>query len=179
MNVDQPQGDIVDAGNRWIPEAKYREILARVPIVCADVLLSPASDPDLVGLIKRKTYDGGVGWCLVGGAVLRDESLDHAVVRHVRATLGADVSVDATTITLRTVAEYFTTPRDGRLVDPRKHAVALTYTATSTGSPEPLGEALDFAWTPIDALGDVRWGFGQGRVVQEVMEARAADRAAS
>jgi ADP-ribose pyrophosphatase YjhB (NUDIX family) len=161
--------DVVGAGDRWIPEDEYQLIISRVPIVCVDVLLRPMRDPATFGLIRRSTYDNVVGWCLVGGALLRNEPLLDGVERHVRATLGPQMVVDRGSIQLITVAEYFTEPRAGSLHDPRKHAVALTYSALCAGEAKPAGEAEDFAWFSADALPDITFGFGQGKVVREVV----------
>jgi len=140
-----------------------------VPVLCVDVLLSPRGRPETIGLIRRPTYDGGKGWCLVGGRVLRNEHLGTAVERHVTATLGDDVRVDRSTLAMRTVVEYFTEPSAGDFFDPRKHAVALTYTATCDGVPHPRGEALGFRWFEIGDLRNVDFGFGQGNVVNRVL----------
>ena len=66
-------GDYTAAGDRWIPQAEYDLILARVPIVCVDLIPLSADQPPRIGLVERETYEGGKGWCLVGGAVLRNE----------------------------------------------------------------------------------------------------------
>jgi ADP-ribose pyrophosphatase YjhB (NUDIX family) len=165
-------GDIIGAGDRWIPEEQYTLIKARVPIVCVDVLLSPLGNPTQIGLIERTTYDGGVGWCLVGGAVLRNESLSDAVERHVQATLGHNIRVARPTMSLGTVIEYFSQPGLGDFYDPRKHAVALTYTAACelNGDPEITGEAIDFQWFSIDDLPAINFGFGQGEAVVRVLK---------
>ncbi|MDQ1748430.1 MAG: hypothetical protein QOD07_2693 [Frankiaceae bacterium] len=157
------------SGSRWIPAEEYEQILARVPIVCVDVLLVSAEQPDNVGLIYRDTYDGGHGWCLVGGALLRDEPFIEGVRRHVQATLGSDVRLEESSIRFHAVFEYFTKPGPGRLYDPRKNAVALTYSATAAGVVEPQDEALDFSWFGVGDLDSVAFGFGQGRVVEEVV----------
>jgi ADP-ribose pyrophosphatase YjhB (NUDIX family) len=164
--------DIVGAGNRWIPEEEYELIRARIPILCVDVLLSPDGDPGQVALIRRNTYDGLDGWCLIGGAVLRNEHLAEAVDRHVAATLGGRVRVDRSTLELGTVIEYFTERGAGEFYDPRKHAVALTYSASCEciGEPEALGEALEFGWFKIDQLAEVNFGFGQGDAVARVLK---------
>ena len=168
------ESDIVGAGNRWIPEAEYALIRGSVPILCVDVLLSPKDDPRQVGLIHRATYDGGNGWCLVGGSVLRNEHLSDAVERHVLATLGTGVKVDHPTLELRTVIEYFTERGTGNFYDPRKHAVALTYSASCEceGEPEALGEAFEFRWFKIGELSEVNFGLGQGDVVAQVLRTR-------
>lgn len=165
------ESDIIGGGNRWLSPDDYSFVRERVPIVCVDVLLSPRGRSSMVGLIRRETYDGGSGWCLVGGRVLRDEHLGAAVGRHVAATLGAGLRLDPATLEMRAVAEYFTEPGAGELHDPRKHAVALTYTAECEGSPVPAGEAFDFRWFGIGELCDVDFGFGQGAVVTQVLAA--------
>lgn len=167
--------DVVMAGSRWIPENEYAFIRSRVPIVCVDILLRRQDNPLEIGLIHRETYAGRLGWCLVGGSVLRDEPLFAALKRHVLATLGDNIQIDRKTVELATVAEYFTVSRPGELHDPRKHAVSLTYTALCSGDPEPAGEARDFAWFQVDQLISVPFGFGQDRVVSEVLKMIAPD----
>jgi ADP-ribose pyrophosphatase YjhB (NUDIX family) len=165
------ESDIIGGGSRWLSPEDYSFVRERVPILCVDVLLSPCGRPSAVGLIRRATYDGGDGWCLVGGRVLRDEHLAAAVARHVTATLGAELRLDSATLEMRAVAEYFTKPSADQLHDPRKHAVALTYTATCEGTPHPAGEALDFHWFELGELGTVDFGFGQDAVVARVLAA--------
>jgi ADP-ribose pyrophosphatase YjhB (NUDIX family) len=162
--------DIVGAGSRLLPHQDYEFIKARVPILCVDVLLSPKDDPQRVGLIRRTTYNGGDGWCLVGGRVLRNERLTDAVTRHVLATLGEGVTVDRSTLEFQTIAEYFSEPLGDELYDPRKHAVALTYTAFCDGEPKPLGEAEEFGWFEVGELPSLNFGFGQDKVVSRLLE---------
>jgi len=160
----------VGAGSRFLSDEAYNLVMASVPIVCVDVLLSPKGDPQRVGLIHRATYDGGDGWCLAGGRVLKNEHLADAVDRHVRATLGEGISVDRSTLEFRTVIEYFSEPLEGEFYDPRKHAVALTYTAFCDGEAEALGEAFKFQWFNLSELPHVSFGFGQGEVVARLLE---------
>jgi len=162
--------DIVGAGNRWLPDEDYKFIQARVPILCVDVLLSPARDLRQVGLIRRAAPDGDA-WCLIGGRVLRDERLADAVDRHVAATVGTGVHVDRSTLEFGAVIEYPTAPGPDGLYDPRKHAVSITYAASCecTREPEALGEAFEFAWFKIDQLSEVSFGFGQGEAAARVL----------
>jgi ADP-ribose pyrophosphatase YjhB (NUDIX family) len=166
------ESDVVGAGSRLLPHQDYEFIKAKVPILCVDVLLSPKGDPQRVGLIRRMTYNGGEGWCLVGGRVLRNEPLTDAVTRHVLATLGEGVTVDRSTLEFQTIAEYFSERFEDELYDPRKHAVALTYTAFCDGEPTPLGEAEEFGWFEIGELSRLSFGFGQGKVVSRLLEMR-------
>ena len=164
--------DVLRAGAQWLPEQDWNLIRNSVPILCVDVLLSPSEDPRRVALVRRATYSGGEGWCLIGGRVLRNEHLHPAVERHVAATLGPLVRIDRSTLELGAVIEYFTEPDIGDFYDPRKHAVALTYSASCeyTGEPEAQGEALEFGWFKIDELSEVNFGFGQGEAVARVLK---------
>src|SRR6266480_4272533 len=102
--------DPIGAGDRWIPEREYEFIRANVPIACVDFIPLSFGSLPMVGLIRRETYDGCQGWCLVGGAVLRDEPLWAAVERHLHATLGDEAHIEMGTLHLLEVAEYFTKP---------------------------------------------------------------------
>lgn len=168
--------DVLRARERFLPDEDWNTVRRSVPVLCVDVLLSPSGDPGQVALIRRATYPGAAeGWCLVGGRVLLNEHLPAAVERHVAATLGPAVRVDRSTLELGAVIEYFTKPDIGDFYDPRKHAVALTYSAACecAGEPEALGEALEFGWFGIDQLSGVNFGFGQGEAVARVLKARA------
>jgi ADP-ribose pyrophosphatase YjhB (NUDIX family) len=161
------QGDQVNAGARWIPPHEYDLILSRVPILCVDLILLSGDEPAKVGLIKRDTYAGGNGWCLIGGAVIRDEPLPAAVVRHLRATLGYGMDADLNSLKLFGVVQYFTDPRTGRFHDPRKHAVSLTYVGRCIGKAQvrKSGEARDFAWFSREELDELTYGFRQGEII--------------
>jgi hypothetical protein len=73
---------------------------------------------------------------------------------------------------LGAVIEYFSEPGLGDFYDPRKHAIALTYTAACEldGKPEVSGEAIDFRWWSIDDLPGINFGFGQGEAVARVLK---------
>jgi ADP-ribose pyrophosphatase YjhB (NUDIX family) len=163
-----PSDDPVLAGQHWIPQHEYELILSRVPILCVDLIPLSTDEPAKVGLINRDTYDGGAGWCLVGGAVIRDESLTDAVTRHLQATLGADISLEADSLRLLSVVQYFTDPALGKMHDPRKHAVSLTYTGRCAGQAQvrTSGEAHDFDWFSREELPGLPYGFGQGQLVE-------------
>jgi ADP-ribose pyrophosphatase YjhB (NUDIX family) len=123
-------------------------------------------------LVVRAPGRGGPALTLVGGRVLRDETLGAAVRRHVAETLGDDVSVELADARQPVgVFEYFPDPRRAPFVDPDKHAVAVTYAARVVGGePRPAGEAAAFEWHPVTDLPPVeRFGFGHGEVVRRVV----------
>lgn len=165
--------DPVGAGDRWIPEDEYKFIRARVPILCVDFVPLSYDRPPMVGLIRRETYHGGQGWCLVGGAVLRDEPLLTAIERHLYATLGDEAHVDIGALHLLDIIEYFTKPGLGQFHDPRKHSVAPTYFGQCGGLIQPCGEALEFRWFQLDELPMNQFGFGQEEVVKRLISRNA------
>ena len=169
--------DQVGAGERWIPQHEYDLILNRVPILCVDLIPLSADEPTKIGLIQRNTYAGGKGWCLIGGAVLRDEPLPAAVVRHLQATLGHRIDVDLDSLRLFAVVQYFTDPRLGRFHDPRKHAVSLTYTGRCIGEAkvQQNGEARDFAWFNSGEVNKLFYGFGQGELIASYVRSKDAE----
>lgn len=165
--------DPVGAGDRWIPDAEYKLIRARVPILCVDFIPLSHDLPPMVGLIRRETYDGDQGWCLVGGAVLRDEPLLTTVERHLHATLGDEVQLDRDTLRLLDIIEYFTKPGLGQFHDPRKHSVAPTYFGRCSGLIQPRGEALEFRWFQLGQLPINQFGFEQEEVVKRFISRNA------
>jgi hypothetical protein len=102
--------------------------------------------------------------------VLINEPIEAAIRRHLRVTLGGEVEVRAETLRFATVIEYFSQRDLGEFYDSRKHAIALTYTATCAGCPKPRGEALDFRWfLPNQLPTNDQFGFGQDRVVMRIL----------
>lgn len=161
----------------WLEEAEWARIQQAVPIVCVDVLSLRFSDHGLsrhieaVGLILRDTPHQGQRWCLIGGRVLRGESLGEAVGRQMHSALGHDIhfSIEDAPQPLY-VAQYFPARRADLPVDPRKHAVAMTYALGIAGTPVAQNEALEFAWFDPSHLPPRRmFGFEQDRVMASCM----------
>jgi ADP-ribose pyrophosphatase YjhB (NUDIX family) len=160
-----------------VDEALYAQIRGAVPIACVDALpvrTTPAG-PE-VGLILRDLPNGTRGWNLVGGGVYRGETLEEALARHLRDTLGQHVTWDAPAFGAPdAVGEYLPEPRAGYPCDPRKHAIALTYLVPLDGAPEPGGEAHAFRWFALDDLPDPdEIGFGQAVVLERLVGLVAA-----
>jgi ADP-ribose pyrophosphatase YjhB (NUDIX family) len=168
--------DSIDAREQWLPEEQYAFIVAHMPILCVDLILLSDDKQPRIGLIERATPDGGTGWCLVGGRVTHDEPLTAAVSRHLRVTLGTEISVDRGTLCQVGVIEYFSDKRAGEFHDPRKHAVSVTYSGRCSGTPRAQEgtEAIDFAWHTKEQLTAVRFGFGQDKVVERFLAQAAA-----
>lgn len=145
-----------------------------LPIACVDVLPVQVfkRDEPRVGLINRDSAGAGLKWCLIGGRILRDESLEAAIAGIVKDALGGDVRVLSLTGEQPLyVAQYFSSPRNGYPTDPRKHAVALTYAVEFSGHPAPQGEAKAFEWFKASALpGSSDFGFGQDMVARACLD---------
>lgn len=163
--------------NPLIPEKEWAQIQRRIPIVCVDILtLQCTPEPErriqAVGLILRDTPHQGQRWCLVGGRIRHNESLGEAITRQMRDTLGPRVTftVDDDEQPLY-VGQYFPEHRSDFPMDPRKHAIGLTYWLEVGGSPMPREEALLFEWFPPDHLPPrERFGFEQDLVVYACLD---------
>lgn len=163
--------DIIGAQDQWLPKKEYDFIVARVPILCVDLIMLSDEQQSRIGLIERAIPDDGTGWCLVGGRVTRNEPLSAAVSRHLRATLGDQIKVNFSTLRPAGIIEYFPEKGIGEFHDPRKHAVSITYSARCSGTPKVQKgtEAIDFAWHTEKQLAEVRFGFGQEKVVRHFL----------
>lgn len=72
-----------------IPRDKYTEILEILPILCVDVVAQNARGEYL--LIKRANEPKKDEWWVIGGRVLKGETLEEAAIRKVREELGQQV----------------------------------------------------------------------------------------
>lgn len=157
----------------WLDEEQWESVQSSVPIACVDVLClrSRTLPPPEVGLILRDTPDGDQAWGLIGGRVLLDEPLSDALERHIRSALGPDVVPDLPPASQPLwLAEYRPTGGDGFLIDPRKHAIGITYAVAIDGEPHPQGEAHDFRWFAVDELPEAdETAFGQRAVVDSML----------
>lgn len=141
-----------------------------MPIVVVDVA---ALDPtrEKICLIQRDT-PAGLGWNLIGGRILRGQTLGGAIRHQVETTLGNEVAVDVRDDQQPDyIAQYG--PFDDAVFspDPRKHAVGLTYALVITGTPRPHGEAKEISWFPLEALPARReWGFEQDRPAEACLQ---------
>lgn len=158
----------------WLSEDDYRLIQNSVPIPCVDIAplrLSEEGAIKGIGLIFRDTPHQGRRWCLVGGRVLRNETLAAAVSRQLRQTLGDTIrfQLDADAQPVY-IAQYFPTRQPVGVVDPRQHAITMNYCLEITGQIVPQGEALEFRWFNPDSLpGAEQFGFEQDRVLRECL----------
>jgi ADP-ribose pyrophosphatase YjhB (NUDIX family) len=159
---------------KTLPAALWRTIQASVPILCVDVLPLRRVETGQreVGLIRRDTPHQGERWCLIGGRVGLNEPIAQAVDREVREALGEAARCEWTpTSQPHRIVEYFSDGRPGALLDPRQHALSLTFWVEISGPLTLGGEARDFQWFETRGLPDpAEFGFGQDQVVADCIE---------
>jgi len=72
-----------------IPKGRYIQILKNLPILCVDVIVLNEKGEYL--LVKRANEPKKGRWWVVGGRVLKGESLEQAVIRKVKEEAGRRV----------------------------------------------------------------------------------------
>jgi ADP-ribose pyrophosphatase YjhB (NUDIX family) len=163
-----------EGGNlTWIDEKDWNIMQQVLPIVCIDILpieRNPDGSISHVGLILRDTPHEGEKWCSVGGRLLYGESVQDGVIRQLKDTLGRDIEVKEQFDSQPTyVAQYSPTLEHQEqfdAIDPRKHAVALTYCLEIHGRIHAQNEALDFHWYTVEEIQDKQdIGFFQKSVI--------------
>jgi len=163
--------------NNWLSDDEWEHIQTLVPILCVDILpirLNENRELDSIGLILRETPLQGDRWCLVGGRVLYRETILEAIHRQLTHTLGSNISYDSDADRQPDyVAQYApqtVTVAGFDAVDPRKHAVGLTYCIEISGQINPQFEAKDFKWFAPTEISLVPFGFHQDAVMGECLE---------
>lgn len=161
-----------ETSSRWLSDADWRHIQQAVPICCVDVLPvlrdeGVSRSVEKVGLILRDAPHQGRRWCVVGGRLFRDETFAQAIARQIHETLGPGVRFEVPPNPQPShVAQYFTTPRGANPIDPRQHAIGLTFIVDVEGVITPAGEAHHFEWFRVENLPSPnQFGFGQDGVV--------------
>lgn len=157
----------------WLREDEWLDAERNLPILCVDALpvkMNGKGRNIQVGLILRETPHQGIRWCLLGGRVLRGESLREALYRQWNSALGGSLSLGNLWQEAPKVIEYHPDSLPGRPHDPRKHAVSITYAISTEGVGLTTGpEAIDFRWFDLVDINDQVMGFGQEVVVREIL----------
>jgi len=161
----------------WLEKKEWEHIQGIIPIVCVDILpiqfAERGKKVKTFGLILRETPHQGQKWCTIGGRLLYGESLAEAIARQLHETLGNDITFKVSDDQQPVyVAQYAsgTQIRHGfDAIDPRQHAIGLTYCVEVNGNMYPQGEAFDFKWFQHDNLpSSEHFGFHQDRIVNAV-----------
>lgn len=151
----------------YLDNTRWEWVQRVLPIAVIDILAVEGDAADSrIGLIRRSTPHQGERWNLVGGRIQYGETIGDAIKRELRDALGGAVAVDVTDDEQPAyLAQYGPWQRPPFSLDPRKHAVGLTFVLPIDGVVDPQGEARDFAWFPPHRLPTpAKWGFEQDRV---------------
>ena len=87
--VHCPFAGISGRAMRFIPKEEYARIMGVLPILCVDVAVQNSKGEYL--LIRRANEPLKDQWWVIGGRVLKGETLEQAAVRKVREEVGLDV----------------------------------------------------------------------------------------
>ena len=80
--------------SKWIPDKLFREIRKSIPIACVDLIVLRVKNKKIETLfIKRAIYPELGKWCLIGGRIIRGESLGDTIRRQVKTELGVSVKI--------------------------------------------------------------------------------------
>lgn len=76
--------------NNKIPMSLYKKIVGLMPICCVDIIFKVGKK---VYLFKRRYEPAKNKWWLIGGRVLKGESLKNAAIRKVKEEIGVDARI--------------------------------------------------------------------------------------
>jgi ADP-ribose pyrophosphatase YjhB (NUDIX family) len=137
---------------RRLNRVVWKFVQRSVPIACVDLVpvRVDSKGKQEVGLISRD-YPGEdrVVWCHIGGRIERTETVRDAVKRHLDETLPGATLILPEDPQPQYVMQWFPHPSDPAFgIDPRKHAVALSFALEVSGADNatPAGEAHAFSW---------------------------------
>lgn len=160
----------------WLDASDWKWVQDTMPIACADAvpvrLGADKKTIEQIGLIHRNTPHQGMRWCMVGGRMWRNESMVEAITRQLRETLGPKVQFEIDPHRQPDfVVQYFTSRRPIGFVDPRQHAINLSFVIPVEGEIIAMGEAESFKWFDAGALPPSdQCGFEQDAVIQECLK---------
>ena len=103
-----------------IPAEQYKQIIEVLPILCVDVVITNTRGEYL--LIKRANEPRKGQWWVIGGRLLKGETLEEAVVRKVREETSLNVEA------VYPIGYYEAVSQENPFgVAPRLHAVSLVF----------------------------------------------------
>ena len=113
-----------------LPPETFELVQRSVPIICVDlvVLRKVVQQGYEALLIKRKIYPERGTWCLIGGRVLKNETILGAIRRQALRELGVRVKILPPWSSSRPILVS-----EALRADPQKHYVSLLYPVVITG----------------------------------------------
>lgn len=141
-----------------LSNAAYELVTDLVPITTVDMIPVDISEGSTrLGAIVRATGQEAGKLALIGGRILKNETIDSAIGRHLLTTIGnSDFNLISGNEIDRPflVVQYKHATSSNNEFDPTKHSVAMTYLISI---PEPElslvgNEASSFEWINTDRL---------------------------
>jgi len=125
-----------------IPTERYQQIIEVLPILCVDVVITNMRGEYL--LVKRANEPRKGEWWVIGGRLLKGETLEGAAVRKVREETSLKVE------TVHPIGYYEAVSQENPFgLAPRLHAVSVVFsTAVDDGQPIRLDDqSLDWKYS--------------------------------
>lgn len=110
-----------------IPAPQYQQIIEVLPILCVDVVIKSHQGEYL--LLKRDNEPRKGEWWVIGGRLLKGETLEQAVIRKVREETGLTVEIVQPIGYYEAVSQKNPFGQAARL-----HAVSVVFSTTVNGN---------------------------------------------
>jgi len=129
----------------FIPEEEYARIMEVIPILCVDVAVRNAKGEYL--LVRRANEPLKGQWWVIGGRVLKGETLEQAAVRKIREEVGLDVG------SVTSIGYYEDAFETNRFGSPTPlHSVSAVFLATVGDDQKIRLDGQSIAWKYADSL---------------------------
>ena len=128
----------------------YALMQKSMPIACVDLIVLRKNLGKLeILLIKRKIFPEVGKWCIIGGRILKNESIEQTIARQAKRELGVAVQIIRPWSGQEPIG-VFNVP----LADAQKHYISLMYpVAIRRGVVNELGpEFSEARWFPINKI---------------------------
>lgn len=153
----------------------YELVTSSVPIVCIDVVPVTYENNILkLGAIIRATGSESGKVALIGGRILKNESITEAIARHIQKDLSCtsfrynQLNNENSPFLVQQYEHTAGSPNKFECFDPTKHSIGLTYLIELQQNPVATNEASDFLWLTEKDIND-NFAFGQDFVFRQVI----------
>jgi len=129
----------------WIPAEQYVKMLNTMPILCVDIIIR--NRDGLYLLVKRANHPLKDHWWVVGGRVLKGESIEQAAIRKVKE----EVSLKAGTLDLIGYYEGFFS-KSSFEKKTRLHTVSIVFSTFMDENQQVHLDSQSIDWKYSDKL---------------------------
>jgi len=81
--------------SKWIPDELFHAIQQHMPVACVDLIVLRKNKDNKIEilLIKRKIHPEIGKWCVIGGRIIKGESIKDTIERQSKEELGVSVEI--------------------------------------------------------------------------------------